>query len=151
MLDRRIGKLKKLPFGDMLKNFFASYEKPRRGEVHEATILSMTDTDILVDLDGKRDGIVRRDLKNPSGGVLCYQGIPIGQTLARKGAAPLGHLGRVLKHDFVALGVDFGDPSICKEHVTVGQHPAVVYVLARISPEDLACLVHETHAARAGG
>ncbi len=63
MLERGIGKLKKLPFGDMLQNFFANYEKPRRGEVHEAVILSITDTDILVDLDGKRDGIITvRDL-----------------------------------------------------------------------------------------
>ncbi len=59
---RNLGKMNKMPFGEMLKKFM-DYEKPRRGEVHESTILSIGDSDILVDLEGKRDGIVQlRDL-----------------------------------------------------------------------------------------
>ncbi|MGC9522863.1 MAG: 30S ribosomal protein S1 [Anaerolineae bacterium] len=37
----------------------------RRGDIYEATILSMGEHDILVDVDGKRDGIIQeRDLEN---------------------------------------------------------------------------------------
>jgi len=40
-------------------------ERPRRGDVFEATILSIGDHDIFVELDGKRDGeIQERDLEN---------------------------------------------------------------------------------------
>lgn len=40
-------------------------ERPHRGDVYEATILSVGEHDILVDVDGKRDGIVlERDLEN---------------------------------------------------------------------------------------
>jgi small subunit ribosomal protein S1 len=47
----------------MLKGFL-EYERPRRGEVHESTILSVGESDILVDLEGKRDGVVQlRDLQ----------------------------------------------------------------------------------------
>jgi len=39
--------------------------RPRRGEVYEATILSLGERDILVDIDGKRDGIIQeRALEN---------------------------------------------------------------------------------------
>ncbi len=42
-----------------------STKRPRRGEVREATILSVSDRDMLVELDGKRDGIVfARDLES---------------------------------------------------------------------------------------
>ncbi|MGC9347681.1 MAG: 30S ribosomal protein S1 [Anaerolineae bacterium] len=42
-----------------------STERPHRGDVYEATILSIGEHDILVDVDGKRDGIVlERDLEN---------------------------------------------------------------------------------------
>ncbi len=34
------------------------YIRPRRGEVREVTILALGDNDIIVDLDGKRDGII---------------------------------------------------------------------------------------------
>jgi small subunit ribosomal protein S1 len=41
------------------------YIRPRRGEVHEAIILSITEKDVIVDLDAKRDGIVpRKDLES---------------------------------------------------------------------------------------
>ncbi len=40
-------------------------QHPRRGDVLEANILAMSDRDILVDLGGKRDGVVQRqDLDN---------------------------------------------------------------------------------------
>ncbi|MGC9468980.1 MAG: 30S ribosomal protein S1 [Anaerolineae bacterium] len=40
-------------------------ERPRRGDIYEATILSLGEHDILVDVDGKRDGIIlERDLEN---------------------------------------------------------------------------------------
>ena len=40
------------------------YTRPRRGEVHEAVILSITEKDVIVDLGAKRDGIVpRKDLE----------------------------------------------------------------------------------------
>lgn len=39
--------------------------RPRRGEVYEATILSIGERDILVDVGGKRDGLImERDLEN---------------------------------------------------------------------------------------
>jgi small subunit ribosomal protein S1 len=41
------------------------YTRPRRGEVHEAVILSITEKDVIVDLGAKRDGIVpRKDLES---------------------------------------------------------------------------------------
>ena len=41
------------------------YTRPRRGEVHEAVILSITEKDVLVDLGAKRDGVVpRKDLES---------------------------------------------------------------------------------------
>jgi small subunit ribosomal protein S1 len=41
------------------------YTRPRRGEVHEAVILSITEKDIMVALGAKRDGIVlRKDLES---------------------------------------------------------------------------------------
>jgi len=41
------------------------YTRPRRGEVHEAVILSITEKDVLVALGAKRDGIVpRKDLES---------------------------------------------------------------------------------------
>jgi small subunit ribosomal protein S1 len=41
------------------------YTRPRRGEVYEAIILSITEKDVLVDLGVKRDGIVpRKDLES---------------------------------------------------------------------------------------
>jgi len=40
------------------------YTRPRRGQVRQAVILSVSDNDVIVDLGGKRDGIVpRRDLE----------------------------------------------------------------------------------------
>ncbi|MDF1514169.1 MAG: S1 RNA-binding domain-containing protein [Anaerolineae bacterium] len=41
--------------GDYLSN------RPMRGEIHMATILSIGNHDIFVDLDGKRDGVIPRD------------------------------------------------------------------------------------------
>ncbi len=39
--------------------------RPHRGDIYEATILSMGEHDIIVDVDGKRDGIImERDLEN---------------------------------------------------------------------------------------
>jgi small subunit ribosomal protein S1 len=41
------------------------YTRPRRGEVHEAVILSTSENEMIVDLGTKRDGIVpRRDLES---------------------------------------------------------------------------------------
>ena len=41
--------------------------RPRRGEVYEATILSIGEHDMVVDLGAKRDGIILpRDLENES-------------------------------------------------------------------------------------
>lgn len=34
------------------------YTRPRRGQVYEADILSITESDVIVDLGAKRDGIV---------------------------------------------------------------------------------------------
>jgi len=40
------------------------YTRPRRGQVRQAVVLSVSDNDVIVDLGGKRDGIVpRRDLE----------------------------------------------------------------------------------------
>lgn len=44
-------------FAALLEDSFERVQ-PRRGEVLEATILSIGDNDMVVDLDGKRDGIV---------------------------------------------------------------------------------------------
>ena len=41
------------------------YTRPRRGEVRQAVILSITEKDVIVDLGAKRDGIVpRKDLES---------------------------------------------------------------------------------------
>lgn len=48
---------------DWLDNQF-DYRRPRRGEVREAMILDITDNDIIVDIEAKRDGIASaRDLE----------------------------------------------------------------------------------------
>lgn len=44
-------------FAELLKTEY-DYERPRRGQVREATIVAWGDRDILVDLGGKRDGII---------------------------------------------------------------------------------------------
>lgn len=44
-------------FAALLEDSFER-ARPRRGEVLEATILSIGDNDMLVDLDGKRDGVI---------------------------------------------------------------------------------------------
>ncbi len=44
-------------FAALLEDSFERVQ-PRRGEVLEATILSIGDNDMLVDLDGKRDGVI---------------------------------------------------------------------------------------------
>lgn len=48
----------KSKFTEMLDNAL-DYIRPRRGEVREATILSIGENDMIVDLDGKRDGIIQ--------------------------------------------------------------------------------------------
>jgi small subunit ribosomal protein S1 len=41
------------------------YTRPRRGEVHQAVILSITEKDVIVDLGAKRDGIIpHKDLES---------------------------------------------------------------------------------------
>jgi small subunit ribosomal protein S1 len=42
-------------FRELIENDY-DYERPRRGEVKEATIVEITDSDVMVDLGGKRDG-----------------------------------------------------------------------------------------------
>jgi small subunit ribosomal protein S1 len=44
-------------FAKLLKTEY-DYERPRRGEVREATIVAFGDLDLLVDLGGKRDGVI---------------------------------------------------------------------------------------------
>ncbi|MGC9358380.1 MAG: S1 RNA-binding domain-containing protein, partial [Anaerolineae bacterium] len=48
----------KSKFTEMLDSAL-DYILPRRGEVREATILSIGENDMIVDLDGKRDGIIQ--------------------------------------------------------------------------------------------
>ncbi|MFP4344302.1 MAG: S1 RNA-binding domain-containing protein [Anaerolineales bacterium] len=45
------------PFATLLESAL-DYIRPRRGEVREASILAIGDNDMIVDLDGKRDGII---------------------------------------------------------------------------------------------
>ncbi|MBN1399864.1 MAG: S1 RNA-binding domain-containing protein [Anaerolineae bacterium] len=42
-------------FSELIENEY-DYERPKRGEVKEATIIEVTESDIMVDLGGKRDG-----------------------------------------------------------------------------------------------
>lgn len=54
------------------------YTRPRRGEVYEAVILTISEKDIIVDLGVKRDGVVpRKDLESLDDGYVpaCRSGI----------------------------------------------------------------------------
>jgi small subunit ribosomal protein S1 len=54
------------PFAALLESAL-DYIRPRRGEVREVSILAIGDNDMIVDLDGKRDGIITpSDLDNVS-------------------------------------------------------------------------------------
>jgi len=58
MIDQQNADLQRKRLAAMIKDGDYGYTRPRRGEVREAVILSIGEHDVVVDLRGKRDGIV---------------------------------------------------------------------------------------------
>ncbi|MGC9398211.1 MAG: 30S ribosomal protein S1 [Anaerolineae bacterium] len=60
MMEQQLNEVQETEQEDFAALLEDSFERvqPRRGEVLEATILSIGDNDMLVDLDGKRDGVI---------------------------------------------------------------------------------------------
>jgi len=62
-MDQKHIDLQQRRFSTLIESDY-DYTRPRRGQVRQAVVLSVGDNDVIVDLGGKRDGIVpRRDLE----------------------------------------------------------------------------------------
>jgi small subunit ribosomal protein S1 len=59
MMDQQEGDWQEQRFSALIEGDY-SYNRPRRGQLCYATILSVGENEVIVDLGGKRDGIVRR-------------------------------------------------------------------------------------------
>jgi small subunit ribosomal protein S1 len=58
-MDQKDIDLQRRRFSTLIESDY-DYTRPRRGQVRQAVVLSVSDNDVIVDLGGKRDGVVPR-------------------------------------------------------------------------------------------